>query len=329
MCEDAAMSSMTLARSIAARSALMLLLGCSGGDDEGSTTATTNATTTTATATTATSTTTGAATETSTTSGSTEGTSAGSSSSASTTTSASTTADPTTGTSTSGGAGGFCQEACDGDGDCLIDGVDEGYVCTDHRCRPSGTPDKCNSDLFCAILIGATFFNFCESADECDAGRVCVALEGFNQGACVPLTEPMGVCDEPFDPMVLPLLEGGEAEVCIALTAYCDHANGVPQIFDCNATAEGCVDDRECTLNPSQPVCDGDGACVCTSDAHCADVVGLPHCVDGRCACTSDDECAALTGADACVDGLCGCKSAAVCPDMTYYDGTSVVCEPI
>jgi len=233
----------------------------------------------------------------------------------------------TSGTTGGGGGGGFCQEACAGDGDCMVDGVDAGYVCKDARCLPTGKPAECNSDLFCQIVLGSAL-NFCDAPDACMGGRVCVALAGFSQGACLLPSDGMGGCASPFGPATLPLLGGGEAEVCYAPTGFCDKANSVPALLYCNVKPT-CADDSECAAVPGQPVCGGGGECVCTMDAHCAGFVNQPHCVGGRCECTSDQECAGSIGIDTCVDGTCGCGSASVCPTETYFDGTDVVCEPI
>lgn len=311
----------------------LALAGCSGDDGEtgASTTQATATQTTAGTSTTTDATMTGQGSETTTsgasgsTSGSTSTSTSGSSSSTSTDGS---TSDATT---TSGGGGaGLCQEACDGDGDCLVDGVDQGFVCQEGRCRPGGKPDKCNNDLFCQIVVAGQL-SFCESTDACSNGRACVALDGFSQGSCAPLADGMGACfdEDVYDAVTLPLLEGDEALVCVASMTFCDPIGGIPQLFNCNALPAPCRSNDDCDVDPSRPICGGDGACVCNDDAHCQDVLGQPHCVDGRCACTSDAECDAFASADACVDGVCGCSSAAVCPAMTYYDGTEIVCEPL
>jgi hypothetical protein len=81
-------------------------------------------------------------------------------------------------------------------------------------------------------------------------------------------------------------------------------------------------------MNPTAPVCAGDGTCICTEDSHCIGP-GYPTCVAGRCSCTSDADCAVFEDTDVCVDGACGCKSAAVCPMETHFDGTQPVCDPL
>lgn len=236
-----------------------------------------------------------------------------------------------TGETTTGAAGdgGFCQEACTADRDCWIDGVDQGYECTEGRCRPGGKPGECNSDEFCQIVIAAQLL-FCESTAECGPGRVCVALDGFSQGSCPPLTDAMGGCPtEAYEAATLPLLEGGEAEVCIYANLFCDKAGGYAPALYCGGIPKPCTSNAECAMYPSQPICAGDGRCVCDSDEHCADAGPYAWCVEGRCACKSDQDCAGLVGADTCVDGLCGCGSAAVCPSETAFDGTQFVCEPL
>lgn len=236
-----------------------------------------------------------------------------------------------TGETTTGAAGdgGFCQEACTADRDCWIDGVDQGYECNDGRCRPGGKPGECNSDEFCQIAAAGQLF-FCESTPECGPGRVCVALAGFSQGSCPPLSDGMGGCPtELYEAATLPLLEGGETEVCIAANFVCDKAGGIAQFLYCNPTPEPCTSNAECEKYPSQPICSGDGSCVCDSDEHCADAGPHAWCVEGRCACKSDQDCAGLIGADTCVDGVCGCGSPAVCPSETAFDGTEFVCEPL
>lgn len=227
-----------------------------------------------------------------------------------------------------GGAGGFCQEACEADSDCRIDGVDQGYVCSEGRCRPSGTPAACSTDLFCQILLGGGLA-ICESSDECGEGRVCVKLESYSAGGCPRLSDGMGGCPDNHVAATLPLLEGGEAEVCIALGIFCDDVSVFPPLLYCNPVPEPCRSDTDCEQYQFQPICGGDGSCVCTTDDHCAAAAGHTSCVDGRCACTSDQDCAGLASADTCVDGVCGCGSPAVCPTETVYDGTQYICEPL
>lgn len=260
------------------------------------------------------------------TSGGTEDATAGETTSAPTGSQTDETGDATTG---GAGGGGFCQEACAADRDCWIDGFDQGYECNEGRCRPGGKPAECNSDEFCQIA-GAGQLVFCESTAECGVGRVCVALAGFSQGSCPPLSDGMGGCPLPqLAAATLPLLEGGEAEVCIAEDFFCDKAEGLPQLLYCNVAPPPCTSNAECAMNPTRPICGGDGTCVCDSDEHCADAGPHAWCVEGRCACKSDQDCAGLVGADTCVDGLCGCGSAAVCPSETAFDGTQFVCEPL
>lgn len=230
-----------------------------------------------------------------------------------------------------GGAdGGLCQEACSEDGDCLVEGVDQGYVCSDSRCRPGGKPDKCNSDLFCQIAAAALFTSFCKAPEACGPTKACVELAGFSQGACVARTADMvGECSGNFMPATLPLLGGGEAEVCVVAAdeIFCGQKPNFEPVFYCELAPAPCDSDAQCTMNPTQPVCSA-GSCVCTEDAHCAGLAGYTQCVEGRCACANDRDCAALPGSDVCVDGVCGCGSASVCPDATYFDSTEIVCEP-
>ena len=236
-----------------------------------------------------------------------------------------------TGDATTGGAGdgGFCPEACAADRDCWIDGVDQGYECKEGRCRPGGKPAECNSDEFCQIVFSGQLI-FCESTAECGTGRVCVALAGFSQGSCPLLPDERGGCPtDAYETATLPLLEGGEAEVCIARDVFCDPVGELAPFLNCNLVPEPCRSNAECEKYPTQPICGADGGCVCDSDDHCADAGPHAWCVEGRCACKSDQDCAGLVGADTCVDGVCGCGSPAVCPSETAFDGTEYVCEPL
>lgn len=256
----------------------------------------------------------------------------GSATAGSATTTASPTSSPTSATDTAsttggGGGGGFCQEQCGGDADCRIDGVDDGYVCKEGRCRPETGWGDCTEDTFCQVLGAASFQLACESQADCSASRVCVAVEDYTTGACVTVYDPMTGCASNFEPSVQPLLEGGTAEVCVLDGVFCDPVGGLDFLYKCNAEPAPCEDDNDCAMFVTQPVCAGDGVCVCTDDSHCAGVPGLSKCVEGACACTEDADCDAVPGADACVDGLCGCSSAESCPAETVFDGTEPVCE--
>jgi len=211
----------------------------------------------------------------------------------------------------------------------MVGGADAGFVCKESRCQPTGKPTECTGDPFCQIVLGSALV-FCDAPDACMGGRVCAALPGSTQGACVVPSDGMGGgCADPYAPATLPLLGGGEAEVCYVPGGYCDKADpALKFILYCNVKPM-CKQDAECDAAPGQPVCGPSGACVCTMDAHCAGFANQPHCVGGRCECTSDQECAGLVGADSCVDGGCGCGSARVCPSETYFDGTDFVCEPL
>lgn len=223
-------------------------------------------------------------------------------------------------------AAGFCREICRADEDCLIAGVDEGYVCSDGRCLPGDLPGPCSDDLYCQI-VGASGLAFCQASRECSLGRVCAELGGSAVGVCIYPTDEMGQCPTNLEPAAVPLFEGGETEACIDPDFACDPITGNRLIFNC-IIDDPCRSDADCNLDPSRPVCANDGSCICTDDAHCAAVPGHPSCIDGRCACAGDADCAGLPGLDACVDGYCGCASDASCDGETVFDGTANACEP-
>ena len=206
--------------------------------------------------------------------------------------------------------------------------VDQGYECNEGRCRPGGKPAECNNDAFCQIVFSGQLI-FCESTAECGTGRVCVALAGFSQGSCPLLPDERGGCPtDAYETATLPLLEGGEAEVCIARDVFCDPVGGLAPFLNCNLVPEPCRSNAECEKYPTQPICGADGGCVCDSDDHCADAGPHAWCVEGRCACKSDQDCAGLVGADTCVDGVCGCGSPAVASSVPPLVGIAVVVEP-
>ncbi|MEZ4449451.1 MAG: hypothetical protein R3B09_08225 [Nannocystaceae bacterium] len=89
-----------------------------------------------------------------------------------------------------------------------------------------------------------------------------------------------------------------------------------------------CTSDDGCASAGSewgQPKCVA-GLCVCTEDAHCADVPNTSRCVAGSCVCVDDDDCPGVPGVDTCVDGACGCASDRACPGEPNFDGTEIVC---
>lgn len=231
--------------------------------------------------------------------------------------------------STDGGvpANGACQEACESDRDCLVDGVDQGLVCYDSRCAPAIEPNVCSSDLYCAVAFPG--LHSCESSGDCPDGYVCIDLEGRQQDMCGRLADDRSQCPNTkyFDVGEQPTTEGNLESICIG-ALFCDLENSLPYVHYCIEIPSPCVSDSGCSKYPTAPICAGDGTCICDDDAQCI-APGLPTCVAGSCSCTSDADCAVLGYADVCVDGKCGCSSAAVCPKETHYDGTQPVCEPL
>ncbi|MCB9570382.1 MAG: hypothetical protein H6710_24750 [Myxococcales bacterium] len=212
--------------------------------------------------------------------------------------------------------GAHCQEACENDDDCAVNGLDVGFSCVDKRCQSGDSGCTYNGE--CVALYSGWAVQ-CESQDQC-VGQVCVDIGG-GEGRCATAPTDLVKCEALLlQETTYPPIEGGDPiAVCAQTAAICEDGS----------CAFACSDDAQCT-SPSAPVCNTEsGDCECATDDHCADVPGASICSAGQCRCASDADCEGVDNADVCLeDGSCGCSSADVCTSGTAFDGTSYVCEP-
>lgn len=228
----------------------------------------------------------------------------------------------------------FCQEACDYDVDCFYMGLELGIICEDNRC----VADSCHSDADCTTAPQthcelSTGECICDDA-SCGPGLQCLP-EGYcgcaDDSACSLLT---------FSPS------------CNTATGSCECTDtSCGPGFQCMPSGVcGCATDAACASMLSQPVCNSatgrcecdaascgegtqcrvDGYCGCATDSFCDSIfTGFVCDISvGLCACDDDEDCLAR-GGDLCINGICGCSSADACTTEPFFDGTSMVCEPI
>jgi hypothetical protein len=222
-----------------------------------------------------------------------------------------------------GDEGTYCVHHCEGDEDCLIDGVDNGYECIDQLCTAE-LASSCTTDEGCvAYLSGWTAGTPCTpGGGECDAAmQVCLEIEGA--GHCAVAPNDFLTCDTlQMDEIPVVDIDGSDAIVCGRTNAAC-HEDGYCWL--------PCQDDGDCA-SEAYPHCNaGTGVCECTSDAGC-DTLGYPEysvCNAGVCGCDSDQQCSSSGAGDVCnPSGVCGCSGDAACESLTNpYDGGMYVCQ--
>ncbi|MDC0672659.1 hypothetical protein [Nannocystis radixulma] len=224
-----------------------------------------------------------------------------------------TTEDPT-----GAGSGQFCQEACAGDADCLIGGVDMGYTCQDNRCQNAAS--KCSADTQCNALFSGWVMD-CAAQADCMMGYACVDI-GDGVGKCAITPSDFIMCETlTMEEMMLDAIEGGmQITVCGKTGAKCDN----------EVCIDPCEANTDCPAQGGHPMCNVDtGRCECGSDADCA-ATGLSQfavCNNGVCGCGQDSDCAGTMYSDKCFEGSCGCSSVDVCANPNVFDGTMKACE--
>lgn len=241
-----------------------------------------------------------------------------------TTTTAPTTMGPTTNTTedttTGGPAGQYCQEACVGDADCMIGGVDMGWTCQDSRCTTDA--GKCSTDTQCNALFSG-WATDCAAQADCQMGFACVDI-GEGMGKCAVTPSDFLMCETlMMEELQVPAIEGGmDIAVCGKTGAKCDN----------EVCTDPCESNAECPAQGGHPMCNaGTGKCECTSNEDCA-ATGLGYlttCNNGVCGCGSDADCVTTMGSDKCFEGVCGCSTVDVCPAENAFDGTTKVCEGV
>lgn len=308
---SASMARMTRAPSISLACLLATAAGCFV-DTRGGAESSTGATETSAAATFGHSTATGPAEDPPTTGSATEASATSTTSTGPTTMSAT---DPTDPTDPTGDGTAFCQEVCQVDADCTVEGMDVGYTCQRGRCESSG----CTDDLDCRAMFSG-WASECVDQAGCP-GQVCIDIGG-GVGRCATSPSDFIMCETlMMAEVAVPMIEGGiDAIVCANVDYTCQDS----------VCVNPCEDDAACALLSGHPVCNPDtGTCECSSDEDCkkSGMDGYSACYDGLCGCITDDDCAADGNADICTDaGLCGCSSASVCKNKAF-DGTTPVCE--
>jgi len=238
-----------------------------------------------------------------------------------TTTPPTTTEDPTadpTEDPTAGGSGQYCQEACAGDADCMIGGVDMGYTCQDSRCVNAAS--KCSADTQCNALFSGWVMD-CVAQADCMMGYACVDI-GEGVGKCAITPNDFVMCETlTMEELMLDAIEGGmQLTVCGKTGAKCDN----------EVCIDPCEANTDCPAQGGHPVCNVDsGRCECGADADCA-AIGAPQfatCNNGVCGCAQDTDCAGTMYSDKCFEGSCGCSTVDVCTNADVFDGTMKVCE--
>lgn len=228
-----------------------------------------------------------------------------------------TTEDPTA-DPTGAGSGQFCQEACAGDADCMIGGVDMGFTCQDSRCISDA--GKCSTDTQCNAVFSGWVMD-CAAQADCTMGYACVDI-GEGVGKCAITPNDFVTCETlTMEELMLDAIEGGmQLTVCGKTGAKCDN----------EICTDPCEANTDCPANGGHPVCNvGTGRCECGSDEDCA-VIGMPQfatCNSGVCGCAQDTDCVGTMYSDKCFEGSCGCSTVDVCMNDSAFDGTTKVCE--
>lgn len=209
--------------------------------------------------------------------------------------------DPSGGTDDPTGSGaGACVYQCSVDEDCLSDGTDLGFSCTDNGiCL-----NVCENDGECVAQFSGWSFQPCDNNEACAAGP-CIDL-GDGTGGCG--TEPT----EFVDCATIMQAEVEVTDIDGATVTVCGNDSGV-----CSDIGDG---DMTCLLDVEPPTCEDTG---CAEGFTC-------DATDGVCRCDDDNACSALGDDYTCGDdGLCtapGCVDASECDADLPFDGGSYEC---
>ena len=225
-----------------------------------------------------------------------------------------TTDDPTTGTTADPPGLKRCQPTCSADSDCLLGGVDIGFVCVDGQC---GLP-PCLDDLACQYIFGG-WTDPCAATRDCAPGEACLAID--DGGLCATVATPKFTCaDLGLVAITRPAVEGRDVTVCGNLDATCTDQRCVSP----------CKTDADCPPELGAPHCQtATGQCICAADDDCLAALqpGFRVCLAGVCGCSSDVDCAGGANVDTCLAGACGCSSTAACT-RPIFDNVTQVCAP-
>ncbi|MCH9683091.1 MAG: hypothetical protein K0V04_16780 [Deltaproteobacteria bacterium] len=231
-------------------------------------------------------------------------------------------ADETANPGSGGPGGGLCIHQCEADGDCTVDGIDNGLTCQSGFCTGEGSADLCDSDEACvAQLSGWSFGSPCTAGGgECDA-LMMVCLDVGGEGHCVtPVGEFFNCADGGTEEVETMDIDGNPVTVCGRPNAECG---------DLGFCFDPCTSDDAC-LTDSAPVCNtATGTCECGTDADC-ESLGMPQlsvCNAGACGCGEDQHCVDGNAGDVCNSGLCGCSADAACDGVdNIFDGGTIAC---
>lgn len=217
-----------------------------------------------------------------------------------------------------GSGGGACVHQCQSDADCLVGGMDQGYVCVDSYC--TGESSGCSDDNYCvAFLSGWTQGTPCSpGGGECDAAmQVCLDL-GPDGVRCAVAPSQFITCDQlQMDEIPMTDADGNPAIVCGRSEAAC-HPDGYCHL--------PCAGDQDC-LSASYPICNVQtGLCECGTDADCQTIgqEQFSACNGGLCGCGEDQQCVDAGTGDVCTQaGFCGCSADAACVGVdSPFDST-------
>lgn len=217
-----------------------------------------------------------------------------------------------------------CAEACAGDGDCRVAGVDQGYRCnlTALRCERFASP--CRADLEC-LPEGSLWLTACVADADCVVFDDDVCVDAGGVGRCARLA-PGGLgaasgCEFPAADAIS-VQKFGDATaviVCANTARVCDRG-------ECRTA---CRSDAECGADRNGTICDlPSGTCRCVRNEDCGGP-GVSVCdrVTGFCLCENAADCTDVPNTDACLGGQCGCSAASACNGERAFSGTSYVCQ--